>query len=188
MLNTFNNIYGGKFGKQFGNPPVNVQYAMGMEFTIKPSGVGDEPNVFFDITRQIEKKYWSRNGNGAWQKIFLPWESFDPADESNDDRGDGDEDATPENDHIYSIDGPGIANSGFVDEYVAKLNFYEFVRVSFDGNKPTGENSDGSRASLKIPWHSHFWLEGDGVKFVPKAGKRNSVDAGHQPLGGDAAP
>ena len=185
--NTFNNIVG-DFGINFSAPSGNFHYTIGFEFTVKPSGVGTEPGVKFDITRQIEKKYWARNGAAVWQKVILPWEVFDAADESNDDRNNGDEDVVPKNDHIYVIDGPGLRNNGAIGEFVAKLNFNEFVRVSFDGVRPVGENSDGSRASLKIPWHAHYWLEGNGTTYARKAGKRNSVDEGHQPLGGDANP
>ncbi len=116
------------------------------------------------------------------------WETFPSVDTSNDDRGQTDEDNTPENNHIYSIDGPGFPNNGEYDQVVRRLNFYEFVRVRFDGEALAGENSDGSRCSEKVPWHAFLWIEKDGASYRQRAGKTNEVDEGHLTIGGAPTP
>jgi len=163
LRNTFNTTYGGKFGKQFAGPPVNVQYAMGMEFTVEPSGAGSLAGVVFDVTRQAKNEDWQTNAAGNLFVKWLPWKAHATSgakiDESNDDSSQTEESNTPVGNHIYSIDGPGFPNNGAAAQVVLQANFYEFVRVRFDGQVLAGENTDGSRCSDKALWRAFFWVE-----------------------------
>lgn len=187
IANTFTNGIG-MFGINFAAPSGGFSYSIGYEFIVKPDNIGAEPGVNFDITRQIAKKYFRWDG-AAWQQALLPWESFNADDSSTDDNYASDEDNDPTNNHIYSLDGPGLTNNnGLALEFVGKLNFKEFVRVRFDGIRPFGENSDGSRCSDKEFWHAHYWVEGNGTSYSQKSGKTNSVGTGHINLGSNTAP
>lgn len=147
----------------------------------------------FDVTRQIEKKDWFLN-EGKWLKIQDPRPIFDQGDLPNDDNGseftngDTDEDNIPNNDYIYSVDVPGFRSDGRFKELVYRANFKEFVRVSFDGIRPTFNVLKGSRCSGKINWHSFLWVEANGTSYIKKAGELSSVGEGHLPLGPDDKP
>lgn len=183
MKTTFNNLIG-KFGINFAAPSGFFHYTIGFEFTVSPSGIGSEPGVVFDITRQIEFKDWTINA-GAVNKR-KPWKTFPAADTANDDTNQADEDNTPKNDSIYVIDAPGERNNGFHDQVVSRNNFYEFTRVRFDGAALSGNNDDGARCSSKIAWRAFYWVENDGAKYKQRAGKVNEVKERHGAL--DPAP
>lgn len=186
-----NNLYTntiGTFGINFSPPDGRIHYSIGFEFTVKPTGIAKEPNVKFDVTRQLERRYFVPSGNAWSPELPNEWESFPSGDVANDDTRDIDEDNIPKNDHIYSIDGPGPANTGGSAQFVGKYNFNEFVRVSFGGIRPSGENADGSRCSAKTAWHSFFWLYGDGTQYTLALSKTNSVDLGHLPIGSMTEP
>ena len=192
LKTTFTSAYGGKFGIQYGAPPVNVQYAMGMEFEVSPPGLLSEPQVKFDVTRQKEKTSWSIDGAAVTQEDLEYWPgrsaitSDGPTgvdvDKSNDDAGSDDEDSTPDNDHIYSIDGPGHANDGGHDQYIRRLIFLEYVRVRFDGTAPFGNTNEGSRCSDKASWYAHMWSEKDGANYKERAGKGSGVEEGYKAI------
>lgn len=191
LRNEFINRYGGKFGIQYAAPPVDVQYAMGMEFTVLPPGISNT-NVKFDITRQVERDTWEFNGMAVTHFADKYWPgrtgftSLGPTgpdiDQANDDAGILDEDNTPMNNHIYSIDGPGHANDGIVDQKVRRLNFLEFVRVNFNGITPTGNVTAGSRCSSKVAWRAHMWSEKVGNAYKQRAGKQSAVTLGHKDI------
>jgi hypothetical protein len=200
MTNTFGTVYGGLFGIQYSNPPVNVQYAMGMEFTVSPSGVGAIPRVLFDVTRQKERMSWIIAGNNVIPYAgpdYWPGQlSFTNAgatgvdiDLSTDDLGGSpassatDEDNTPQNDHIYSIDGPGHDHTGGpLQQVVRRLNFLEYVRVSFNGVRPSLDTKEGSRCSPKSAWHARMWSQKNGIQYQPVSGKGNGVNEGYMAI------
>ncbi len=39
-----------------------------------------------------------------------------------------------------------------------RANFAEFVRVRLDGQKPSGDETNGSRGSGKYLWHVRHWF------------------------------
>lgn len=106
-------------------------------------------------------KTWVKQQNLPWGQ---PIEEFDfpiVDEESNNDESDTDEDNIPTNDHIYSIDGPGIL-LWRVDqlipnavEAVSRCNFYEFVCVRI------GNSNQWSRCSDKVKWHSRIRVTKD---------------------------
>jgi len=100
--------------------------------------------------------------------------------------GDGDTgtDRAPVKNHVYSIDGPGrIFSPPFHDQVIIQLNFMEFVRVRFDGVRPSGNQVDGSCCSLKAPWHAFGWLLRDGdAAYKLRADKCNEVEQGYKSI------
>jgi hypothetical protein len=172
---------------------------MEMEFTVQPAGVGNVKignrfAVIFDISRQRESTEWDYD-NGSWNNTGDPitngaWPTLDEM--PNDDYGnlgDNDEDDTPKNDHIYSYDFPGYNNVADVDRAVLRYNFYEFVRVRFDGQDfPAGHSVEGSRASGKAAWRSRMDVVDDGTgkwqrnNNQPPGEVENEIMENHKPL------
>ena len=185
---TFQEDMGSTLGLTIQPPPVGVQNAMEMEFTIYPSGLRslvDKSRIVFDITRQKGGAYWSKiryksDNTTRWlevERYVLPNNDEEP----NDDSHQYDEDNIPTNDHIYSIDGVGPRtdtapedSERVIEEVVSRFNFYEFVRVKFKSNfKNMNGLIEGSRCSLKIKWRSRIRVERDSSgKF-----KRKNVDS-----------
>ena len=131
------------------------------QFTVYPSGIGNEEGVYFDITRQVhyrDRGFWMKdaNGNEAWPTHV---------EQPNDDTHNDDESEKPSaNDHMYVMDAPGFREDGWDGGIyywiVSDNNFLEFMRVSFD-KKPEGETVQGSRCSDYYPWHAALWLSKD---------------------------
>ncbi|MHC4249013.1 MAG: Calx-beta domain-containing protein, partial [Planctomycetota bacterium] len=188
----------GKFGFQSqATYPGICGIGVGFQFTVLPSGIGGEPGVVFDVTRQIESKDWVIEGGVVSEYVPPEWETFPGGDVPNDDleyqAEAPDEDKTPENDHIYSIDMPGVYNIRSYDQIIRRLNFYEFVRVRLDGLPLYGEqgdSTDSSRCSDKARWHSFLWLEKPWLagQYRRRAGKLNSSALGHLPIGAAPTP
>lgn len=174
-----------KFGKNFNSITIFIHYTIGFEFTVMPSGLQNHASIIkFDIGRQKEQTEWAIQGSQT-NPQNTPWDTFPPrVDESNDDVGNGDEDLTPRNDHLYSFDGPAVQKAAhpLVDEYIKRANFFEFVRVSFTGSAPGGNNDNGSRCSPKEPWHMWMWLDSQGPLNQEKPGEINQVAPGHLTL------
>ena len=65
---------------------------------------------------------------------------------------------------FFSQDAPGYPKNypppgTMPNEYIAQFQAWEFLRVSFNGNRPTGGTADnpvtqGSRVSDYLPWYS----------------------------------
>jgi hypothetical protein len=156
IRNTFRQAFRSTLGLALWNNPWEVMNAMEMEFTTYPSGLRnlvDNGRIIFDITRQKAFRTWIKQQD--W--ILLEEDNFPIHDEiPNDDESDTDEDNIPTNNHIYSIDGPGLllfridALYPNVSEAVTRSNFYEFVRIKI------GRSNDWSRCSDKIKWHSRI--------------------------------
>ncbi len=72
------------------------------------------------------------------------------------------EDATPENQHIYQVDTPGVPSgpwppaSSQMAKLIQQFNAFDYITVRFDGTRPSGKTLDASRCSQKVPWHSFF--------------------------------
>jgi hypothetical protein len=110
--------------------------------------------------------YYDEEGN--YVHTYVKSLEFPPGDLANDDDDENrDNDVIPLNGHIYSIDAPGVPiqtiNNLLTldDEFIKRSQFHEFVRVRFDGERPSGDTLSGSRCSHKWRWHSFVWLELD---------------------------
>ena len=191
MRTNFNDSVGA-FGKSFNCPDGAIHYSIGFEYTVYPPGIGAEPSVLFDLTRQKATRKWSVI-NGQVAQASLPVD-FPVGDLSNDDTEDGDESPTPLPspalpllpDRIHCFDGPGPASrqvlvtpSGEMTQIIERRNFLEFARVSFDGTRPAGNTLSGSRCSVKVPWRVFLWVEAAGDVYVERAGKDNDVKLQH---------
>ena len=193
LMNIFNDSLGGVFGPNFTTAQSgSFHFTIGFEFTVKPTGIGQEPGVAFDITRDIAHKDWSINGNAVLPEIIAGKDDdFDAGDVSDDDSvPEVDEDILPSNDKIYSLDGPDDPVLALNEQIVSRNNFEEFVRIAFDGVRPSGTNDNGSRCSDNIPWHAFYWVDTDPAtgKHRMRAGKLNEVDEGHLSLGSIPTP
>ncbi len=170
MIDTFV-TGGGILGSAHVLPQTNN--AMEMQFTVGPPGIGDEPGIVFDISRQRATMMWQKD-LGVWSlmynncpdgtTVFSPC-GFPVGDEvPNDDGpfkngGQQDEDNTANNNHIYSRDMPNVTFSyAYVQEVIVRHNMLEFVRVRIDSGNFTNINGkvEGSRCSAKVPWHSRI--------------------------------
>ncbi|MBY0512540.1 MAG: tandem-95 repeat protein [Gemmataceae bacterium] len=124
------------------------------EFTTSPAGLEKEPAIVFDVSRTAESKGWRQHvgmaiGDPETVKVLPTYRE-----RANDDGGSGDEDNTPKNSHIYSLDAPGwrlrqapaefqqgkynwdLDGAAGYKQYqrtVHRLNGLEFVRVKLDG-------------------------------------------------------
>jgi hypothetical protein len=160
-------------------PGLGLDPDTGMNFMeLRGDISGRTQGVQFDFRRTKEVAVW-RKKNGAWDRV-----RFVPAG-TDDDRFNTDEDLTPENNHIYSLDGPGVADLfeplppqllPGADETVYKASFLESVEARVP---PAG----WTRVSNEFAWHSITWLErGNGLGWTRKAG-RNEVEAGALVIG-----
>lgn len=160
---------------------------IGINFTVYPSGIGDEEGVYFDITRQIH--YFDIKIPGGINRENWP----NQVEEPNDDSHNNDESDKPVNDSMYSTDAPRFYEDGHGNNICwidSSNNFMEFMRVRLDGVKPSGETVQGSRCSPYYPWHAAIWLSRDRAnpgnvirRFVGPGGAEihpiNCVEHGH---------
>ena len=129
---------------------------MEMEFTIfPPVTLESEPEIVFDITRQVTtKEYVVVSGRLiSIRELSFPSITEEPNDDSDNDT----EDNTAENSHIFSVDSPGVTDIPKPgDQFLHWMNFREFVRIRFDGANFENKNElvEGSRCSDVIPWRS----------------------------------
>ncbi len=144
---------------------VGVHNVILIKFSVLPVGVGKEEKVKFDVSRQASARVWEKNSlEEPWKEIVKPpvpqvFPTVD--DEANDDpAGEGDEgDGADSNGYLYVIDGPGSDGPTATSELLNfQSSFREFVRVSFDGVRPSGTSS-GSRCANKYTWHCRHYLE-----------------------------
>ncbi|MDF1662487.1 MAG: hypothetical protein P1V97_11990 [Planctomycetota bacterium] len=166
LVGVFKDLFQGTFGPTgfMGERTPRIGYGIGFEYTVFPPNIGDKDlakkEVYFDMTRQREN--YAVGGGGHVRD-----DSFPKGDTPNDDPGDqnrdkvNDEDNTPKNNHIYSIDKPRLITNQ-VDNgkkkffsFVQQANFREYVRVRFD-KTPFSNTDIGSRCSLKTKWHCRF--------------------------------
>jgi hypothetical protein len=192
---TFDNVlvqWGINFNPPATDPQQRFHYSIGIEFELFPPGIAQEPGVKFDIARNIAFREWAVMKNPpSVNPEYTPGadDVFDTADKADDDSPSYDEDVTGIGDRVYVLDGPGHeVGFRYADEIVSRNNFTEWVRVGFNGVRPSGDNNHGSRCSEKYKWHAQYHVEWEpsSTKYQQKANTPNSVDANHIPLG--AAP
>jgi hypothetical protein len=174
---------GGHFGPTLNPGSGILDLGIGIEFLIRPSLIGLEPAVNFDITRQRESVAFAYDGTWFGSPLF----AFSLGDIPNDDAGNLEEDSQPTNDHIYSIDNPGLSYSaGGSTRIVKRGNFREFVRVLFGGKKFVNRDGllEGSRCSQVQLWKARGDLSKvSGTWRLTAPPAENTVGAGNQTLG-----
>ncbi len=153
-------FYGG-VGLRPIQPSFGVKNVIFFQFTVYPQDVGSQPGVVFDAARDAEGNRWSQASPGAPWVPEPGWErSFEEQVElPNDDANDAGESAVPTaDDHFYCSDATGPAFAATAHREISKYNFREWLRVSFDGNRPTGDSISGSRCSDKYLWSNRHTL------------------------------
>jgi len=154
----------GGFGLRY-SPDNRYKNVIAFQFIIYPSGIDAFSDVKFDLTREIHfLDVWDWDGlpdttdSEAWPINI---------EEPNDDTHDTDEsDAPSSQNHMYSVDrvggGPQIKDDAFV-ELTSQNDYKEYMRVRFDGVKPSGESRHGSRCSSYKEWHACHNIIRDGA-------------------------
>jgi hypothetical protein len=188
---------GGQLGATHVSPRTNN--AMEMQFTVGPPGIGNEPGVVFDISRQRESYTWRQESDDQW----YPWVPetkfngrFPVGDEAvNDDTPNNnqqDEDNTPTANHIYSRDMPGLfTDVAAYQRLVVRFNMREFVRIRVDRTAFTNVEgpAEGSRASAKVEWYSRMDVTKNTAtglwkrnNIQPPGETENEIKLGKKPL------
>jgi hypothetical protein len=147
------------------------------EFTLYPAGVkayipgaGENPSVnkpvLVDVSRQASwRNYGIQNGTIIpLSGQDIPTDKWNRNELANDDVSDQDEDNTPTNEHIYSIDHPSWETTAPADFLISRYGFKEFVRWKFDLNIgfPSNRNGShviGSRGTPLEPWHYLLYVK-----------------------------
>ena len=178
---------------------------MEMRFTVQPQGIGLEPGIKFDITRQKESIGWTEEAAPTgyrWDDLVfgdvVP-STFPAGDEIPNDDGwnnnQQDEDNTPNNNYIFSRDTPGVASdTANYEQLIMRFNMEEFVRLKLDGSAFANQNGqiEGSRCSNKVPWYSRMALIRDYESAVTSGElttykwKRNGIPENEIELGSKA--
>lgn len=128
----------------------------------------------YDFKRTKERGTWKLVG-GTWTQISHVGPGED------DDSHNDDEDLTPENNHIYTEDGPGFrdlvdpVSDAAATEAVYKASFIETANVRVSGGSWTKSSND-------VNWHSITWLEKVGGNWQRKAGN-NEIETGSTTVG-----
>jgi len=152
----------------FGLRPIDaipgVKNVIAFRYVVTPPGIQTIPRVAFDVTRQVEGKAWVDGVEDLNMRRTFPTHD----EEANDDRNNSEESNTPAfaTRALFGFDAPGFTTnaSNGLTSLVLRLNFREFVRISLNGVKPTGNVVYGSRGSLKYRWHvRHRWRDNGGV-------------------------
>lgn len=142
-----------------------------MEFKVVPVGAELISGVKFDITRQQQRridtiKIGTHEVDSEFSSVKeWPWIppgvlAPDGIEHPNDDPGPAAKQVTGA--LLYSWDAPGVERIS-IESYpfhafkFYRSNFFEFARVSFNGNRPDGDILAGSMCSVTLAWHcSHF--------------------------------
>ncbi len=189
-------VYGGTGLRPIGPAPVGVANAILIKFQLVPPGINAEPPAGgrgapkFDGSRQKEGKTWSRNGANACNLLID--DSWPMTEElPNDDARNLDKSSAPNGDDEYfDFDVPGLRGDGAAaDLVIRRLNFKEFLRVRFDGIRPSGNIVDGSRCSPYWDWHVRHRLVDNAGTWARSGGEPpetndNDIAPGHIDLGG----
>jgi len=152
-----------------------------------PLAVSD---VAFDATREIEGQRWIQNvPNGPWQPVPGSARSFGPGVENvNDDAGDrGESDRPTPIGAFYDEDPPGPTGLEPYSGDKWRYNFWEWIRVRFDGTRPTGNGVSGSRSSPKYAWSVAHTLYKEAGAWHRTTGddvetEENTIRVGHIPI------
>jgi hypothetical protein len=153
-------VTSGQLPNQLGPIPDTCKNQMEIRGTVS----GHRPDALYRFGRTMEHKNWYRVGS-TWKVLGQP-------ETGNDNTHTSDEDNHPDNDHIYSVDDPGLrgtlANAEFVTfvplddrrdvaEVVYMISATETVEVKV-GQQPW--SPAGS-----LDWFSVTWLEKAGGKW-----------------------
>jgi hypothetical protein len=138
---------------------------------------GNGQGIEYDFRRTKERAIW-RGSQGEWKLL-----RYEPPG-TDDDRTNRDEQLAPQNNHIYSVDGPGLPdlnaplgpNSKDADQAVFKGSFVEYVQASVSGGA-------WSIVSNNLPWHSITWLEKDDTGVWTRKQGANELEQGAIPIG-----
>ena len=148
--------------------------------------------VRFALTRQKAWKSWDVTSTGVTPTAN---EDFpNKAEQPNDDGytpGDyRDESMEPDKfGMMYTMDAPFLAMAGGADgdKAYARWNFFEYVRVTLNGNKPDGDELLGSQSSPNYLWHARVAIgrAGGTVSRIndATAGQVNDIGPQHKTLG-----
>ncbi len=162
--------------------------AMIMEFTIAPAGIENEASVKFDLARKIHTRAfkWLLSGS-TWSQSQIVYTAYTAGDVANDDDKDDDEDPDPTNLHIYDMDATYLKfqigalpprPNALVEDCA---NFRSWVRVSFDGSRPTNA-APGTRCSDQIPWYfrsrSGYTMPASTAQWTHESAFPNEVKEG----------
>jgi hypothetical protein len=153
--------YCGGFGLRPRGPrPQGVRNCIGLQFALLPAGIAAERNVRYDIARQKHSDFVITDAEDG-RELQRESSRFPSGERPNDDGHDRDESAEPSaNGFLYSFDGPGTpepeTRAGVRASYEAE--FREYLRVRFDGERPTGNQVNGTVASPIVRWEArHTW-------------------------------
>jgi hypothetical protein len=180
------------FGGAIGLRPIDakgVRNVIAVQFTVYPSGIGNETGVKFDLTRRKHRGSWYQDGANPVQADIVTWPTQN--EEANDDPiPEIDESSSPTaTDHMYVEDVPGLGSDvRFADWFIYRGNFQEYLRVRFDNVKPSGNTLEGSRCSPNYQWHGRHKLVPDGTKWKRSTGDdpesdENDIAPGHITVG-----
>lgn len=132
---------------------------------------GHRPDAEYRFSRTIGRKNWKRLGQ-TWTFLTPPI----PAG-SDDDSNDGDEDTHADNDHIYSMDSPGLTGSLKAPDFLSNLpsderpNVTEAVYMLNATETLEVKVGQGSWLSAgQLDWFSVTWLEKEGNTWRRKQG------------------
>ena len=129
---------------------------------------GHRSGVEYDFKRTKEVAVW-RHGAGGWHMLGYN------APGSPDDTFEMDEDVTPTNNHIYSVDAPGFPENFRpvldADTYTYKANFVESVNARV---RP----GPWMPVSNQFEWHSVTWIEKVDGQWERSQGL-NEIEPGH---------
>jgi len=142
--------------------------------------IGHRPDAEYRFNRDRQTKEWYR-ANGTWQHLERP-----DSKPTNDNKHRKDEDDHPDNDHIYSIDAPGLIgpladNGGFmvpvpanvrssVTDVVFMMNATERVEVRVAAGAWT-------KAAPDLEWFTVTWLEKVNGRWQRKP-QMNTISTG----------
>jgi hypothetical protein len=162
---------------------------IGIRYQLAPSGIWNEPGVYFDAARSKERLTWRRDPSGGlttWNEAYPP-----NLENANDDTTNDDESTAPSSQGgFFAIDCPGwptAFNEGYA-RLIYRGNFSEFCRVGFTG-RPSGSLA-GSRCSAYYQWNAWHWLVPDAVLWKRSTGDSaetddNHVEPGQRPIGSE---
>ncbi|MDF1665065.1 MAG: hypothetical protein P1V97_25100 [Planctomycetota bacterium] len=164
MLKTFKNItFNSNYGPKqqlvrngAGAILLQCSNRVGFRFSISPKNVDKIPGVVFDITRQKNGIGGANLDNGGWNLTKpVTWSKEQP----NDDAHNNDEDNSPKEGYIASIDAPYPRIRAQLKLSVFQYaDFREYVRVRFNGQAFDNPNSvktheTSTRTSKFVEWH-----------------------------------
>jgi hypothetical protein len=163
---------------RLGPSPVNGLNKMEIRGTV----LGHTAGTSYRFDRTVAMREWYRVGD-QWKPIrSLPEGSPDNTHNS-------DEDDIPNNDHIYSVDTPGlegkIAAPNIADGLTKDATEIVFMMTAIETVEVKMGNGPWTQAG-SLDWHSVTWLEKVGSSWRRKVGK-NEIEQGEIPNLDDAS-